>query len=133
MVTSLITTALDFLVLTGLVELAHVHYLTATVAGTLVGASSNFLINRHWSFDDHKGMMHWQIVRFVPVQAGSSGLQALFMWLLVGEAHVQYMIAKTIVAVTVYLMWNYPMNRYFVFPRARANRGAPAAADQRAA
>lgn len=122
MVTSLITTALDFGVLFILVELFRVHYVVATLAGTIVGASSNFLINRHWSFNDHSGGMHWQVVRFLPVQAGSSGLQALFMWIMVDQFHRQYLTAKAIVAVSVYMLWNYPMNRYFVFPRERRGR-----------
>ena len=37
-VTSLITTALDFGVLTGAVELLHVHYVLATWLGTVVGS-----------------------------------------------------------------------------------------------
>lgn len=132
MVTSLITTTLDFGVLTILVELFRVHYVVATVAGTIVGASSNFLINRQWSFDDHTGGVRWQVVRFLPVQAGSSGLQALFMWILVDKFHRQYLMAKVIVAVSVYMLWNYPMNRYFVFPRDHDDVKRPAALETRA-
>jgi putative flippase GtrA len=44
--TSIFTTALDFITLTGLVELAGVDYVLATWIGTIAGSLSNFSINR---------------------------------------------------------------------------------------
>jgi len=32
---------------------------------------------------------------------------------------VRYLIAKVVVAVAAYLVWNYPMNHFFVFPARR--------------
>ena len=58
---------------------------------------------------------HWQLVRFLPVQAGSSALQTFGVWALTEHAHLEYLGSKTIVAIAVCLVWNYPMNRYFVF------------------
>ncbi|HEY1555727.1 MAG TPA: GtrA family protein [Kofleriaceae bacterium] len=114
-IVSIFTTALDFAVLTGLVELAHVNYVIATFCGTVVGAMSNFIVNRRWSYEvSHLGA-HWQLVRFLPVQAGSSGLQTFGVWAFTDLAHLEYLISKTITAVAVYLVWNYPMNRFFVF------------------
>jgi putative flippase GtrA len=116
--TSVFTTALDFGVLTGLVELFHVGYVIATFCGTVVGAVSNFTINRQWSYDASAGRAHIQLVRFLPVQAGSSGLQTLGVWLFTDKANVQYMVSKLVVATLVYLVWNYPMNRFFVFRKS---------------
>jgi putative flippase GtrA len=115
---SVFTTALDFGVLTGLVELFHVSYVIATFSGTVVGAVSNFTINRKWSYDASDGHAHVQLVRFLPVQAGSSGLQTLGVWLFTDKANVQYMVSKLLVATLVYLVWNYPMNRFFVFRKS---------------
>ena len=114
------TTALDFGVLAGLVELAGVNYVAAVFFGTVVGALSNFFINRHWSFDVAHLGAHWQLVRFVPVQVGSSALQTLGVWALTDLARVEYLASKMIVAVGVYLLWNYPMNRFIVFRTAPA-------------
>lgn len=122
-ITSVFTTALDFCVLVGLVELFHVDYRVATFLGTVVGATSNFLINRTWSFRVHDQAAHWQLVRFLPVQAGSSGLQTAGVWALTELTPLRYWTTKIVVSTAVYLLWNYPMNRWFVF-----NRGAPAAA-----
>ena len=118
-VTSLFTTALDFATLTALVELFHLNYVIATFLGTVVGSASNFLINRQWAFEARAGSAHWQFARFLPVQAGSSGLQTLGVWLFTEQTRLKYFSSKMLVAVIVYLIWNYPMNRFFVFPRAR--------------
>jgi putative flippase GtrA len=118
-VTSLFTTALDFGTLTALVELFHLNYVIATFLGTVVGSVSNFLINRHWAFEARAGAAHWQFARFLPVQGGSSGLQTLGVWLFTEHTRFRYFTSKLVVAVLVYVLWNYPMNRFFVFPRAR--------------
>jgi putative flippase GtrA len=114
-ITSVFTTALDFGTLTGLVELCHVDYVIATLVGTIVGATSNFFINRHWSFAATHGAVHHQALRMLPVQAGSSGLQTLGVWLFTRFAGLPYFASKLVVSALVYLGWNYPMNRYWVF------------------
>lgn len=127
-ITSLFTTALDFGVLLLLVEVFHVYYVIATFCGTVAGATSNFLINRVWSFEATNRTSHgharWQLVRFLPVQAGSSGLQTLGVWGFTERAHLPYLGSKLVVAVLVYILWNYPMNRWFVF--RKFSRAAPA-------
>ncbi len=115
--TSLFTTALDLGVLTSLVELGHVNYVLATWIGTVVGCLSNFFINRSWSFSAGDGAAHWQLARFVPVQAGSSALQTVGVWLLTSFGGLAYFRSKLVIAVLVYLFWNYPLNRFFVFAR----------------
>lgn len=124
-IVSIFTTALDFGVLAALVELLHANYVFATFCGTVVGALSNFFLNRHWSFEATHITPQTQLVRFVPVQAGSSGLQTLGVWLFTDRAHLPYLASKLVVAVLVYLFWNYPMNRWFIF-RKSVSRAAPA-------
>ena len=126
--TSVFTTALDFAALTGLVELAGVNYVIATFVGTVIGATSNFLINRAWSFKAAAhAPLHHQALRMLPVQVGSSGLQTLGVWLFTRFAGLPYVASKLVVAVLVYLGWNYPLNRYFVFrpPPATASDSPP--------
>ena len=122
--TSCFTTALDFGVMTGLVELLHVHYVIAVFCGTVAGALSNFFINRHWSFEVGHIAGHWQLARFVPVQAGSSGLHTLGVWLLTSKSGLSYYYSKAIIALIVYLLWNYPLNKFFVFRRWAKHDGA---------
>jgi putative flippase GtrA len=115
--TSLLTTAFDFAVLTGCVELLHVNYVLATWLGTVVGSLSNFTINKHWAFKGSAVPLPHQLGRFVLVQAGSSGWNTLGVWLLTRYGGLQYQISKVIIAAVVAVAWNYPMNRVFVFAR----------------
>jgi putative flippase GtrA len=117
-VTAVIATALDFLTLMGLVQLAGVDYRIATFVGTVVGAIANFWINRQWSFEAQDGRVEWQFARFIPVQVGSSVLHTLGVWALTAAGMV-YIASKVVVATLAFLVWTYPMNRWFVFRRAK--------------
>jgi len=124
--TSIFTTALDFLTLTGLVELAGVDYVLATWIGTIVGSLSNFSINRWWSFRASGQPRAMQFFRFVLVQAGASGLHTAGVCIFTRFLGLPYPVSKLVVAALVYLGWNYPMNRWVVFsPRfAGPDRGS---------
>jgi putative flippase GtrA len=115
--TSLATTVLDLGTLTALVELFGVDYRIATFVGTIAGCASNFAINRAWAFEATAGKPHLQLARFVPVQAGASALHTAGVWALTGVARLPYLASKLVVAIAVYLGWNYPLNRRFVFSR----------------
>jgi len=115
--TSLFTTALDFGTLVGLTELAGLNYVLATWLGTVVGSLSNFAINRLWAFYAHDVPAVPAMTRFVLVQIGASGLHTGGVWLLTRFAGLPYPTSKLVVAAVVYLVWNYPLNRHFVFGR----------------
>ena len=116
-ITSLFTTALDFGTLTGLVELLGVNYVLATWLGSVVGSLSNFTINRVWAFDARDRPGTGQFARFVVVQAGATLWHTLGVWLLTRFEGLPYQASKLVIAALVYLVWNYPMNRWFVFRR----------------
>jgi putative flippase GtrA len=128
--TSLLTTALDFGVLTGAVELCGVDYVLATWLGTVVGSLSNFTINKHWAFRGSPIPLRGQLVRFVLVQAGASALHTVGVWLLTRFGGVPYQVSKLVVAVAVALAWNYPMNKAVVFSTDGERRGGVAAPPQ---
>ena len=113
--TSSFTILLDFVTLTGLVELAGVDYVLATWIGTVVGSLSNFSINRWWTFRVSWQPRSMQFLRFVLVQVGASGLHAGGVWIFTRFLGLPYPASKLVVAVLVYLGWNYPMNRWVVF------------------
>lgn len=111
----MLTTALDFGTLVGLVELAHVNYVVATWIGTVVGSLTNFSINKLWAFDARAIPSGPALARFVAVQIGASGLHTLGVWALTRFLRLPFTVSKLVVAATVYLAWNFPLNRWFVF------------------
>ena len=123
-VTSVFTTSLDFALLAALVELAHVNYVLATFLGTVLGASTNFLINRRWAFQATAGHAGHQALRYLLVQVGSAALHTSGVYALTHFAGSPYLVSKVVVAIAAYLVWNYPMCRYYVFhvPIVTTNR-----------
>jgi putative flippase GtrA len=115
--TSIFTTALDFATLTALVELLGVNYVLATWLGTIVGSLSNFTINRVWAFSARDRPPAGQFARFVLVQAAASVWHTLGVWIFTRFVGLPYQVSKLAIAALVYLGWNYPMNRWFVFRR----------------
>ncbi len=121
--TSTFTTALDFGTLTALVELGHVNYVLATWVGTVVGSLSNFAINRVWAFDARDRPRAGQFMRFIAVQAAASFLHTAGVWVFTRFLGLPYQVSKAVISLLVYLGWNYPMNRWFVFRRPAKDRG----------
>ncbi len=116
---AIVATAVDFSVMIALVQTLHARPVLGTVAGALAGAITNFLLGRHWIFDHpapQTDKAHHQAVRYACVSAASLGLNALGVRLLAELAGVQYVVARTIVAAGVSLLWNFPMHRRYVFP-----------------
>jgi putative flippase GtrA len=114
-ITSIFSTGVDFVTLLALVERVGLDYKLATFIGTIVGFLTNFTINRFWAFEATSGHLGWQFARVLPVQAGSTGLQTLGVWVFVRFVDLRLSLAKVVVSVLVYLCWNYPMNRFWVF------------------
>jgi putative flippase GtrA len=119
--TSLLTTALDFGTLIGLTELAGVDYVLSTWIGTVVGSLTNFAINKQWAFSARNAPAIPALGRFVLVQIGASALHTGGVWLLTRFGRLPYPVSKLVVATAVYLGWNYPLNRWFVFNPHRPN------------
>ena len=129
LLTSLLTTALDFGTLVGLTELLGVNYVLATWIGTVVGSLANFTINKAWAFSAREHPAVPALGRFVLVQAGASAWHTAGVWALTRFGRLPYPGSKAIVAAVVYLAWNYPLNRWFVFnPRHRRPAGEHAPA-----
>jgi putative flippase GtrA len=120
-IASIVTTAIDFLTMTLAVELLGLSPVVATVAGATVGALTNFQLGRRWIYEAHAhDTAASQGVRYAVVSGASCGLNALGEYLLFNKLGLYYLLARAIVAVTVSLGWNFPMQRYFVFSRRRA-------------
>ena len=112
---SLFTTAVDFAVMILAVELLHVSPVVGTVLGATGGAITNFTLGRYWTFRATAGDAPGQALRYGFVSGGSLGFNALGVYLLGTVLGVYYIAARVVTAVLVSFLWNFPMQRYFVF------------------
>ena len=117
---AIIATAIDFLCLIVLVEIFNVWYVTATAIGALCGAISNFLLGRWWSFKDNEGNWRRQASRYTLVSASSLILNTSGVYVLTAGLTLQYLFSKIVIAIIIAVGFNYPLHRYYVFPRDKA-------------
>jgi len=111
--TSALATGSDFVVAASL----HALGVTAGVAtflGCVTGGSVAFGVGRRWTFRASAGRALPQLLRFLGVWATSAlfnslGVPALLGW--VGAFPVAWVLVRG----AVYLAWNYPLSRWFVF------------------
>ena len=110
---------LDYGLVIALVELAEVWYIVAVIIGALLGAVASFWLCTHWVFAAHRagiaGELKGQGSKF-------AGIYLVGMVLFVGAVYgltdgldVHYLSAKILSGSIVFAIWNYPMQRRFVF------------------
>jgi putative flippase GtrA len=108
-------TAADFGTMIACVQSGLLQPVAATGVGATMGALLNFTLGRAWIFPKHTGSIRGQAGRYAAVSAASAAWNVLGEDLVQQSAHVQYVVARTLVAVAVSLLWNYPLQRRFVF------------------
>ena len=112
---SIIATALDFLVTIILKEFFKFWYLAASIAGTLTGGVTNFALGRHWVFDGKSKKVHRQIIKYIITWSGNLLLTTFGVIIFTHYIGLSYIISKVIVAIMVGAGYNYMLQKKFVF------------------
>lgn len=121
-IVSLIATGAEYVVLELLVRVLHVGTWWSFALIQLVGQTITFTLNKYWAFEARRvGTLHGQGLRSMLVFGGSFALNWWLPWLATEKLHVVAELSFTISQVVVYLAWNYPMNRWWVFRRDKPN------------
>ncbi len=114
---SIFTTAVDFGTMIACVHFAAIAPVWATGIGAGVGAVTNFTLGRRWIFRNREGHAGHQALRYAFVSGASLLLNMIGEWLVHDVAQVQYVFARAMVAALVSVLWNFPMQRGFVFKK----------------
>jgi putative flippase GtrA len=126
---SLVATAVDYVVMIACVSAFGLSPVAGTVAGALCGAVTSFSLGRRWVFDAQKGDLRGQAIRYAMVSGVSLCCNAGGEWLLV-RLGLQYIIARVVASLVVGIGWNFPMQRHFVFRADGAKSDAAAGASE---
>lgn len=110
-----VATGVDFGVMIALVELLHLPPVFGTAVGSTAGAVTNFWMGRHWTYHADGDAVGRQLIRYVIVAICSLGWNTLGEYIFVNRLGVHYVLGRVITAVIVSNVWNYPMQRFFVF------------------
>ena len=80
--------------------------------------AATFLLYKYWAFDAAElGKLRTQYVKQLVIFGGSLVLNTAIPSALTYRLHVEPVLAFIASQVVVYLVWNYPGNRYWVFRR----------------
>ena len=109
----------DFAVTLILAEFLGLWYVCATFIGAVTGGVVNCTVNYRWVFSAQRlGKMRLAL-RYIVVWAGSIGLNTGLTYLVTELAGCNFIVSKVVVACFVAVLWNYQMQRIFVFHEGR--------------
>ena len=114
-IASLVASLSDFLVTVLLVQWCETKIVTAAAAGTVTGGIINFLIGRHWVFQAGDEKTIRQLWKYALVWTGNLLLNTGGVYVLAGQAGLHYTVSKVMTSVLVAFLYNYPLQKNFVF------------------
>jgi putative flippase GtrA len=112
---SLIATALDFLITLLLGKLLLVGYLEASLLGTICGGVFHFYLSRNYVFGAGNYSIRTQAFRYLVIWAGNLVLNITGVYAFTHFLMINYLLSKTIVAVLLGCSYNYIFQSSFVF------------------
>lgn len=112
-VAALLATAADFAAVVAMVSIAHLQPWVATALGCVMGGAINYAINRAWTYGSESPVP--QATRYTFVSMTSAALNAGGVAVLLLMPDVDYRFAWLLVRLTVFVAWNYPLQRNYVF------------------
>lgn len=107
----------DFATLVLLVEYARANIPLSAWLASAAGAVACFLLNKHLAFRDRTPVTASQVMRFGGVAVATACLTAVLMKIVAVDLGVDYLLAKLLCAVAVFIAWTYPAQRRLVFRR----------------
>lgn len=95
-------------------ERVKINKYVANSAGFLLAASSNYAINRLWTFQSGYQKIAVQYFLFITISFIGLGINNLVIYLLHDRWRLNFYLSK-LIAVGVVTIWNFTMNYFFTF------------------
>ena len=126
---------IDFAITVFLSSVVGIYYVAATAIGSVCGGICNCIINYRWVFPKSGSKKCYIAIKYLTVWVLSIVFNTYGTYLLtevtknssflVGllgsyNDHI-YIVYKCVVAILVAFLWNYPMQRFFVYRRIHLN------------
>lgn len=126
-VASAVATIVDYGTFTLLVEVIGIYTGTSRALGALLGAITNFTLNKLYTFRSRENSVLIEVPRYAAISLTSLLLNTVGVILLTEGLRWNPLVAAAMVGVLVSLFWNLPLHRIFVF-REQSGRHRPALA-----
>jgi putative flippase GtrA len=114
---AIMATLIDFFTMILWVELGLGSPVSGTAVGAAAGGISNFVVGRHWVFRSQDGEVKAQALRYALVSGTCLGWNTLGQKFLLHATGLPYPLTRMMISFAVGVMWNFPLHRWFVFPR----------------
>ncbi len=86
----------------------------ANSTGFILAASSNYILNRIWTFESHNPEIATEYVSFLIISVIGLGINNLFLFLLHEKLHLNFYLSK-LFSIGIVTIWNFGMNYFFTF------------------
>jgi putative flippase GtrA len=104
----------DFGITYLLKEKLKVYKYMANATGFIIAATSNYFLNRVWTFHSKNPQIFFEYSHFIMVSIIGLGINSLVLWLLVSRYKKHFYLSK-LLAIGVTTIWNFAANIVFTF------------------
>ncbi len=105
---------IDFGITSLFKEILKVNKYVANAVGFTTAATSNYFLNRIWTFHSHNPNVPLEFSRFFIIALIGLGINSIIIWALSGKLKMNFYLAKAIATVIV-TGWNFLINAYYTF------------------
>lgn len=95
-------------------EVLRIPKYVANALGFTLAATSNYFLNRIWTFNSHNPEIAFEYLRFFGVSLAGLGINTLILFILVSKFHKPFYLSKAF-AIGVVMIWNFFVNLLFTF------------------
>ena len=113
---------IDYGIMIFLTEMFHLHYTVSILISGVIGAVINFGLNKKWTFhskdEPYKHGLKVQLVKFILVVINSIFMKSYGTFLITQFIGIDYKISRLFIDLFVSLVFNFNLQKYWVFKKA---------------
>ncbi len=95
-------------------EILKIQKYISNSLGFVMAASSNYIMNRIWTFHSTNPNVALEFTRFFLIALIGLAINLLVIWAMTGKFKVNFYISK-LVATIIVTLWNFLINAYYTF------------------
>jgi len=95
-------------------EIVKIQKYVANAIGFTVAATTNYFLNRIWTFHDTTPEVTIQFIKFFIISLIGLGINTLILYILVNNYKKNFYLSK-LFAIVVVMIWNFTINLMFTF------------------
>ncbi|MBM3405275.1 MAG: GtrA family protein [Bacteroidetes bacterium] len=95
-------------------EIFKIHKYISNVIGFSIAATTNYILNRIWTFESHNPRIAVEFSRFFVISLIGLGINSLILYILVSRFKMNFYLSKLFATIVV-TVWNFLINAYYTF------------------